>query len=96
MQYRKLFGWSAGLFAVAITSVVESDPVIILDHAQRPKNAPIVTEVKKNAAWYQSALHGITQPYPQSIKFLEAQGNWHTPFNHPGMPGRYDLRGWHQ
>ena len=28
--------------------------------------------------------------------FLEDQGNWYTPFNHPGMTGRYDIRGWHR
>lgn len=63
--------------------------------SERPANAPVITEVKKDAAWYQKALHGVTEPYPSSLHFLENQGNWFTPFNHAGMTGRYDIRGWH-
>jgi hypothetical protein len=63
---------------------------------QRPSDAPMITSVDHPGAWYRSALHGVTRPYPYSLRFLEDQGNWHTPFNRPGMPGRYDIRGWHQ
>ena len=38
----------------------------------------------------------VIQPYPYSLQFLEDQGNWHTPFTHPGMHGRYDIRGWYR
>ena len=64
------------------------------DH--RPEKAPVITTVKKDGAWYQHALTGVIPPYPASLHFLESQGNWYTPFNHPGMTGRYDIRGWHR
>lgn len=63
---------------------------------QRPPGAPVITSVDHPGAWYTAALHGVTRPYPYSLRFLEDQGNWHTPFNRPGMPGPYDIRGWHQ
>ena len=62
---------------------------------RRPADAPRITEVRKGPAWYDTALHGITPPYPWSLRFLEDQGNWFTPFNHPGMTGPYDVRSWH-
>jgi hypothetical protein len=62
---------------------------------QRPQGAPIISEVVRDPGWYERALTGISRPYPPSLRFLEDQGNWYTPFTHPGMPGRYDLRGWH-
>ncbi len=45
--------------------------------------------------WYREALTGVERPYPYSLKFLEDQGAWYTPFNRPGMTGRYDIRHWH-
>lgn len=63
---------------------------------QRPENAPIIMEVRKDNAWYARALTGISQPFPNSLRFLDDQGNWYTPFNRPGMTGPYDIRGWHQ
>jgi len=43
----------------------------------------------------ETALHGIVPPAPDSLRFLRDQGNWYTPFSRPGMPGLYDIRGWH-
>jgi hypothetical protein len=63
---------------------------------QRPEDAPLITEASKDHAWYAKALTGISQPFPNSLRFLDDQGNWYTPFNRPGMTGRYDIRGWHQ
>lgn len=63
---------------------------------QRPDHAPVLTTIVKNDDWYKKALTGIEPPYPWSLRFLEDQGNWYTPFNHPGMLGRYDIRGWHK
>jgi hypothetical protein len=63
--------------------------------SHRPTGAPQITEVIKPSGWYTQALTGISQPYPRSLRFLEDQGNWYTPFNRPGMHGRYDIRGWH-
>lgn len=70
-------------------------PIAGLAPAQRPIGAPIITQFNKDAAWYSQALHGVDRPYPPSLRFLEDQGAWHTPFNRPGMPPPYDLRGWY-
>ena len=40
-------------------------------------------------------MHGIEPPYPESLRFLNDQGGWYTPFIAPGMTGPYDIRGWH-
>jgi hypothetical protein len=71
-------------------------PVAGVDPSQRPQGAPVITEVVRSPDWYKTALTGVSQPYPESLRFLENQGNWYTPFIHPGMPGYYDLRGWHR
>ena len=71
-------------------------PIAGLEPWQRPAGAPVITSVERDKAWYARALHGISQPYPASLRFLEDQGNWYTPFIHPGMPGTYDIRGWHR
>lgn len=63
---------------------------------QRPEDAPVIKEMKKDRAWYDNAVTGVSRPFPWSMKFLENQGNWFTPFTHPGMVGRYDIRGWHK
>lgn len=66
-----------------------------VEPATRPESAPVITEFYKDGDWYGRALTGITAPYPASLKFLEDQGAWFNPFTHPGMPGPYDIRGWH-
>ena len=71
-------------------------PVAGTQPDRRPENAPVITTVDKGEEWYQQALTGLQPPYPESFKFLESQGNWHTPFDQPGMTGPYDLRGWHR
>lgn len=78
------------------TSVVVGNPVAGVYPSQRPADAPELGEVRHDGQWYEKALTGISEPYPHSLKFLEDQGNWHTPFNRPGMPGRYDIRGWYR
>ena len=62
---------------------------------QRPEGAPVIKKFEKDGAWYRRALHGIPEPYPWSLHFLEDQGPWYTPFIHPGMLPPYDIRGWH-
>lgn len=62
----------------------------------RPPEAPVIEAVEKDADWYAQALTGVSQPYPASLSFLEEQGNWFSPFLHPGMPPPYDIRGWYQ
>ncbi|MCU0836328.1 MAG: hypothetical protein MUC77_18150 [Chromatiaceae bacterium] len=63
--------------------------------SQRPAGAPVILEVQRDAEWYRRALTGISAPYPASLRFLEDQGNWYTPFTRPGMLPPYDIRGWH-
>lgn len=67
-----------------------------VDPSQRPPEAPVITEFTKDDAWYQNALHGVSEPYPDSLNFLKDEGAWWTPFNHPGMTRPYDIRGWHE
>lgn len=73
-----------------------SYPVAGVEPSQRPDTAPISTETEKDKRWYQQALQGVEGPYPQSLRFLEDQGGWYTPFNRAGMTGPYDLRDWHK
>lgn len=81
----------------SVANVVAAEyPVAGTHPSQRPAEAPQIAEVRHPGAWYTAALHGISRPYPHSLRFLEDQGDWHTPFNRPGMTGRYDIRGWHQ
>ena len=84
------FGLSNGVSATEY-----SFPVAGVMPSQRPAGAPVITQFEKDTAWYTQALHGVSRPYPASLRFLEDQGAWHTPFNRPGMPPPYDIRGWH-
>jgi hypothetical protein len=61
----------------------------------RPANAPAIREFKQTPDWRQNALRGISEPIPASLKFLNDQGAWYTPFDRAGMPGYYDLRQLH-
>lgn len=63
--------------------------------SQRPAGAPVIVDVTRDGEWYRRALTGISMPYPASLRFLEDQGNWYTPFIRPGMLPPYDIRGWH-
>ncbi len=60
---------------------------------RRPAGAPVLRELDRGPEWYERALRGISQPYPASLRFLEDQGAWYTPFIHPGMTAPYDIRG---
>lgn len=76
-----------------IAAAAESYSTAGLRPWQRPEGAPRLTNdppIDK-----QQALRGISQPVPTSLKFLDDQGGWFTPFTRPGMTGPYDLRGWH-
>jgi hypothetical protein len=80
----------------AFASAESAYPIAGLQPSQRPHGAPVIQAVHKEPGWYTQALTGISKPYPNSLRFLEDQGNWYTPFNHPGMHGRYDIRGWYR
>ncbi len=81
---------------IASAGTAAAYPIAGLHPDRRPTGAPVVHTVQKDAAWYRRALTGISRPYPESLRFLRDQGNWYTPFNRPGMHGRYDLRGWYR
>ena len=63
---------------------------------ERPVGAPVILVFAPGNDWQSRALTGISEPRPTSINFLNDQGAWYTPFIHPGMPGYYDLRRWHE
>lgn len=89
--------WGSILLLTAATTVNAGEyPIAGTAPWQRPAGAPQITAVHHTSDWYTHALHGVSRPYPYSLRFLEDQGNWHTPFNRPGMPRPYDIRGWHQ
>ena len=68
-------------------------PIAGVDPSSRPAGAPVLSEVKKDGAWFAQALKGIEGLYPPSIEqMVKDQGNWYTPFTVRGMPGRYDIR----
>ncbi|HMM55683.1 MAG TPA: hypothetical protein PKC23_11780 [Candidatus Desulfobacillus sp.] len=67
-------------------------PIAGLQPDRRPAVARITADTPQDK---RIALHGVSEPYPASLKFLDNQGGWFTPFTHPGMPAPYDLRGWH-
>ncbi len=89
----------AALFSAVFVMIPESilaDQFIAgVEPSQRPAGAPVITSFNKDAAWYRHALSGVTAPYPPSLRFLESQGAWYTPFNRPGLTGPYDIRNWH-
>lgn len=88
-----LFAFSALPWATQAQETSAAYPVAGLTPWQRPTPAPRLTaDPPLNR---KIALHGVSEPVPASIRFLDNQGGWHTPFTHPGMPGPYDLRGWH-
>ncbi len=95
MQHRTLFITLviAGQLAAAAPAVAQH--IAGVEPSQRPEGAPVITEFKKDGAWYGQALNGVVAPYPASLRFLEDQGAWFNPFIHPGMPGPYDIRGWY-
>jgi hypothetical protein len=62
----------------------------------RPAGAPQIESITRDTAWFRRALTGVSTPHPPSLRFLEHQGEWHTPFNRAGMTGPYDIRKWHR
>ncbi|MBL8399265.1 MAG: hypothetical protein JNL84_14175 [Candidatus Accumulibacter sp.] len=89
------FSTLAVAVAVIPTSAALAAPIAGLAPYQRPVDAPVIQKFEHPPTWNERALHGITEPVPASFKWLQDQGAWYTPFNLPGMPGYYDLRGWH-
>lgn len=85
-------------FVLAMTpGVVAAEDVFVSGLApdRRPDGAPKIMVTVHPQAWYVRALTGVVPPYPRSLYFLDDQGDWFTPFNRPGLTGRYDIRGWY-
>jgi hypothetical protein len=83
-------------FCVPAAAQAPAEPVIAgLSPHQRPVDAPILGQFSPDLKWRARTLHGISEPVPPTLRFIDSQGAWYTPFDRPGMPGRYDLRGWH-
>jgi hypothetical protein len=61
-------------------------PVAGFTPYQRPANAP--TLVVSPVLDAKQALHGVSAPFPESLKFLSDQGRWFNPFKHPGIARR--------
>jgi hypothetical protein len=81
---------------LSVGAAFAAEPSIVvagLRPDQRPVAAPVIKDIKKDAAWYRQYLRGIEEPYPASLRFLEDQGTWYTPFNRPNVGRRYDIRG---
>ncbi|MCE1235678.1 MAG: hypothetical protein LWW93_04905 [Hyphomicrobiales bacterium] len=83
------------LFASLVTAADAAEVFVAgVQPDRRPEGAPRVLQTMHSRAWYVEALTGIAPPYPHSLFFLDAQGDWYSPFVVPGMPDRYDIRGW--
>ncbi len=96
LSLRKQGKWAVVPALMVIGATAWADyPVAGVEPWHRPTGAPEITRVHHDAKWYAHALHGVSQPYPASLRFLENQGNWYTPFNRPGMLPPYDIRGWY-
>lgn len=99
----KTASWNAGVLGVGLVlgalapAVRAEEPVVVggITPSQRPAGFPAIRGIHNGTDWYRRALTGVTEPYPQSLVFLDHQGEWYTPFTRPGMPAVYDLRGWH-
>jgi hypothetical protein len=70
-------------------------PIAGIEPATRPADAPVITDFERPDGWYDQALSGVDEPYPYSLRFLENQEAWYTPFSRAGMLPPYDIRGWH-
>ena len=96
MRVGLLIAVAAMLALVFSAMPAQANQIAGLAPDRRPDGAPVVTEYPKGADWYAGALIGVVEPYPASLRFLEDQGAWFTPFIRPGMSGPYDLRGLHR
>lgn len=84
-----------GLIAALPALAADTYPIAGVTPDQRPTGAPVLKEVVRPKDWDRAFYHGITEPYPASLRWKADQGAWFTPFDRPGMPPPYDLRGWH-
>ncbi|MFV0366868.1 MAG: hypothetical protein ACK5KM_00260 [Hyphomicrobiaceae bacterium] len=84
------------LGAAATSAFSEARVVGGITPDRRPEGLPREERSGLTQKARQDALRGVVQPYPPSLKWLDDQGGWFTPFSHPGMTGPYDIRQWHR
>ncbi len=86
------------LVFTATTPAIGADEFIAgLEPAVRPEGAPVIDRVSRSEAQRANALRGIEAPVPVDVQqMVDSQGNWYTPFEHPGMIGPYDIRRLHR
>ena len=84
-----------GLSSLALPAIAAEPFVAGTAPDQRPPSAPHLATFNQTPETLAKATAGISQPLPPTLKFLNDQGAWYTPFNRPGMPGLYDIRGLH-
>lgn len=77
------------LFACAATAA----EVVGMAPDRRPGAAPRLRIVAPERQ--QQMQVGLPEKL-DGLRFIRDQGNWYTPFDRPGMPPPYDLRGWHR
>ena len=86
-----------GCFLLGLSMLGSAYPTAGLLPDQRPKGAPVIKEMIHQDQLRERLVQGIEGAVPEGIqKWIKDQGAWFTPFSHPGMYGRYDLRGWHK
>ena len=84
-------------FFSTITNAGEAKYIAGVEPDRRRADIPVITKTNKDSTWQKRALSGLSQPYPEHVlQFLKDQGNWFSPFMHPGMPNLYDIRNWHK
>ncbi|MBL8565568.1 MAG: hypothetical protein JNM89_07630 [Hyphomicrobiaceae bacterium] len=59
---------------------------------RRPDRAPRIQTLDHDADWRAAALRGVSKPIPSSLRFVDDQGAWFTPFTRRNMPPPYDIR----
>ncbi len=83
---------SVWLVLAAAAAGAGENPVAGLQPDRRPAGAPVLAVFTLAPEWRARALAGIGQPHT-GLGFVDHQGAWYTPFDRPGSPGRYDIRG---
>ncbi len=85
-------GAAAAMIVASATCAIAQDFVGGSTPDRRPASAPTIKSFERAPDWMAKARRGISEPYPASLRFLEDQGGWFTPFTRPNMPGPYDIR----
>jgi hypothetical protein len=96
-MYRPALQLAIGLSLATVAAWAPAEVTFIAGTTpyERPANAPRQIYFAKGAEWYCRAVTGIERPFPPSLRFLDDQEGWYSPFVVAGMTGPYDIRHWH-